>query len=60
MLHFMVGLIIGLIIMAPLIALVILAGFSPKHAKEGAPRREADPYPVSFARSRRPFPGLPG
>jgi len=60
MLHFMVGLIIGLIIMAPLIALVILAGFSPKQTKEGATRREAEPYPIPFARSRRPFPGLSG
>ncbi|WP_028094302.1 hypothetical protein [Pseudodonghicola xiamenensis] len=65
MLHFVIGLTIGLIIMAPLIALVVGAGVSPKRPPQGPTRRGPSHraparYPVVIARGQRPLPGMPG
>ncbi|WP_138469221.1 hypothetical protein [Poseidonocella sp. HB161398] len=53
MLHFLVGLSIGLLIVSPVIALVLFAGLERRKAQERAPRKPAaDVLPFEMTRIR--------
>ncbi|WP_172327189.1 hypothetical protein [Mangrovicoccus sp. HB161399] len=60
MLHFTIGLAIGLLIVSPVIALVLFAGLESRKPKERPRHRPADILPFDMARPRSKLPRKPG
>ncbi len=63
MLHFVIGLSIGLLIVSPVIALVLFAGLEsrkPKAPLDQALRKPADILPFDMARTRAKMPAKRG